>query len=136
MPTMSITRSMNLSCKQLKICSTFQNAFNKNTFVIRHNVICKSSCVIYLMQCCHCEKSQYVEKSEYSLNLRTDTRRNDLRPTDCRQCNKHFQMADYKFNAHTKFTITKQVNNKSLSHSKIGSLFEHREDFWILKLQT
>ena len=51
------TRSVNL-CKKLKTCSTFQNAFNKNTFLIRHNVTCKSSCVIYLMECSLCEKSQ------------------------------------------------------------------------------
>ena len=63
------TRSINL-CKKLKTCSTFQNAFNKNTFLIRHNVTCKSSCVIYLMEFSLCEKSQHVGKSEYSLNLR------------------------------------------------------------------
>ena len=54
------TRSINLCCKQLKTCSTFQSAFNKNTFLIRHNVTSKSSCVIYLMEYCLCEKSQYV----------------------------------------------------------------------------
>ena len=53
------TRSVNhLCCKRLKTCSTFQSAFNKNTFLIRHNVTCKSSCVIYLMECCLCKKSQ------------------------------------------------------------------------------
>ena len=37
------TKSINLCCKQLKTCSIFQSAFNKNTFLIRHNVTCKSS---------------------------------------------------------------------------------------------
>ena len=64
------TRSINLRCKQRKSCSTFQRAFNKNNFLIRHYVTCKSSCVIYLMECSLFEKSQYVGKSEYSLNLR------------------------------------------------------------------
>ena len=64
------TRSINLCCKQRKTCSNFQRAFNKNTFLIRHYVPCKSSCVIYLMECSLFEKSQYVGKSEYSLNLR------------------------------------------------------------------
>ena len=67
------TRSINLCCRQLKTFSTFQSAFNRNTFLIRHNVTSKSSCVIYLMEYCLCEKSQYVEKSEYSLNLRINT---------------------------------------------------------------
>ena len=30
------TRSVNLCSRQLKTCSTFQSAFNKNTFLIRH----------------------------------------------------------------------------------------------------
>ena len=30
------TRSVKLCCKKLKICSTFQSTFNKNTFLIRH----------------------------------------------------------------------------------------------------
>ena len=50
------TRSINLCCKQLKTCSIFQSAFNKNAFLIRHNVTDKSSCVTYLMACSLCEK--------------------------------------------------------------------------------
>ena len=67
------TRSINLCCKQRKTCSNFQRAFNKNTFLIRHYVPCKSSCVIYLMECSLFEKSQYAGKSEYCLNLRMNT---------------------------------------------------------------
>ena len=87
------------------------------------------------MECCLCEKSQYVGKSEYSLNLRINTHRNDVWRTDGPPCDKHFQMPDHNFNAHTKFTITEEVCNKSLSKLKIRSLLEHREDFWILKFQ-
>ena len=130
------TRSVNLCCKQLKTCSTFQSAFNENTFLIRHNVTCKSSCVIYLMECCLSEKSQYVGKSEYSVNLRINTHRNDVWRTDGPPCDKHFQMPSHNFNTYAKFTIIEEVYNKSLSKLKIRSLLEHREDFWILKLQT
>ena len=49
---------------------------------------------------------------------------------------KHFQMPGHNFNTHAKFTIIEEVYNKSLSKLKIRSLLEHREDFWILKLQT
>ena len=45
-------------------------------------------------------------------------------------------MPGHNFNAHAKFTIIEQVNNKSLSKSKTRSLLEHRGDFWILELQT
>ena len=45
-------------------------------------------------------------------------------------------MPVHNFNDHAKFTIIEDVYNKSLSKFKIRSLLEHREDFWILKLQT
>ena len=97
------TRLINLCCKRLKSCSTFQSAFNKNTSLIRHNVTCKSSCVIYLMERCLCEKSQYIGKPEYSVNLRINT--HDVWRTDGPPCDKHFQMPGRKFNTHAKFTI-------------------------------
>ena len=73
-------------------------------------------------------KTQYVGKSEYSINLRINTHRNDVWRTDGPPCD--------KFTCHAKFTIIEEVYNKSLSNSKIRNLLEHREDFWILKLQT
>ena len=87
------------------------------------------------MEWCLCEKSQHVGKFEYSLNLRINTHRNDVWRTDGPPCDKHFQMPGHNFNAHGKFAIIGEVCNKSLS-LKIRSLLEHREDFWILKLQT
>ena len=63
-----LTRSINVYCNQIKTCSTFESAFNKKTLVIRDN---KRNCVIYVMECCRCKKSQYVGKSEYSLRINT-----------------------------------------------------------------
>ena len=88
------------------------------------------------MDCCLCKKWQYVGKSEYSLNLRINTHRNDVWRKDGPACDKHFQMTGHNFNAHAKFTIIEEVYNKSLSKLKICQLLEHMEDFWILKLQT
>ena len=129
MPTMF--HEINLCCKQRKTCSTFQSAFNKNTFLIRHNVTCKSSCVIYLMECCLYEKSQYVGKSEYSLNLRINTHRNDVWRTDGLPCDKHFQMPGHLFNAYVKFTIIEVFYNKSLSKLKILRTYRRLLDFEI-----
>ena len=88
------------------------------------------------MVCCLCEKSQYVGKSEYSVNLRINTHRNDVWRTDGPPGDKHFQMPVHNFNTQAKFTIIVEVYNKSLSKLKIRSLLEHRVDFWILKLQA
>ena len=65
-----------------------------------------------------------------------NTHRNNFWRTDGPPCDKHFQMPGHNFNVHAKFTIIEEVYNKSLSKLKIRSLLEHREDFWILKLQT
>ena len=45
-------------------------------------------------------------------------------------------MPRHNFNVHAKFTIIEEVYNKPLSKLKVRSLLEHREDFWILKLQN
>ena len=88
------------------------------------------------MECCLRVNSQYVRKSEYSVNLRINTHRNGVWRTDGPPCDKHFQMPGNNFNTHPNFTIIEEVYNKSLSKLKIRSLLEYREDFWILKLQT
>ena len=66
------------------------------------------------MKCSLCEKSQYVGKSEYRLNLRMDTHRNDVLRTDGPPCEKHFQMPGHNFNVLSKFTIIEEVYNKSV----------------------
>ena len=64
-----------------------------------------------------------------------NTRRNDVWRTDGPRCHQHFQMPGHNFNALARFTITEEVYNKPLSTLKIRGLLEHREDFWIFKLQ-
>ena len=86
------------------------------------------------MECSTCEKSKYVGKSEYSLNLRMNTHGSDVWRTDGPLRDKHFQMPGHNFNVHAKFTIIEEVYNKSLSKLRICSLLEHREYIWILKL--
>ena len=44
-------------------------------------------------------------------------------------------MPGHNFNIHAKFTIIEEVY-KSLPKLKIRSVLDHREDFWILQLQT
>ena len=90
----------------------------------------------YMMECSLCEKSKYVGKSKYSLNLRMNTHRNNVWRTDGPPRDKHFQMPGHNFNVHAKFTIIEEVYNNSLSKLRFRSLLERREDFWILKLQT
>ena len=64
---------------------------------------------MYLIEFCLCEKSQYVGKSEYSLNLRINKHRNDVWRTDGPPCDQHFLMPGHNFNTHAKFTIIEGV---------------------------
>ena len=52
------------------------------------------------MECCICEKSQRVGKSEYSLNARIKAHRNDVWRTDPPPCDKYFQIPGHNFSAH------------------------------------
>ena len=61
-----------------------------------------------LVECSHCEKAQYVEKSGCSLKLRMNTQRNDVWRTNGPPCDKHFQMPGHNLNAHARFTIIKE----------------------------
>ena len=58
------TRSINLCCKQIKTCSNFQNALTKTLLYT-----CKSSCVIYLMECCLCENPNRLGNQNTTLEL-------------------------------------------------------------------
>ena len=72
-------------------------------------------------------KTQYVGKSECSMNLRINTHRNEIWTTDGPPCDKHFQMLGLNFNTHATFTIIEEVYNKSLSKSL--SKCRHRNKF-------
>ena len=64
-----------------------------------------------MIECCLFEKSQYVGKSKYSLNVRISTYRNDVWRKDAPPCDKHFQMPDHNLNPHVKFTFIEEVYN-------------------------
>ena len=75
-------------------------------------------------------------KSEYALNLRIETHRNDVWRTEGPPCDKHLRMPGNNFKDHAKFTMTEQVKKGSLCKSKIRNLLQHKENFWTLKLQA
>ena len=82
--------------------STLPIITNK-TFKIYHRVKCKSSLVIYLLECYICN-IQYVGKSETPFNIRLNNHRKDVKNPNAMPACKHF-------NRHDHVTITE----KSLS---------------------
>ena len=98
-------RSGNLCGKQIKTTTSFKSDNTGKVYDIYHNVNCKLSNLIYLMECTLCEKKQYVGKCEWSFNRRINSHRNDVWRVDGPPCDKHFQLPNHYFNKHAKFTI-------------------------------
>ena len=94
----------NLCYIQIKPASSFKRHFD--TY---HNVDCKSMTVIYFMECDLCTGKQYVGKCESSLNIRINTHRSDVRPSNGPPCDKHFQLNGRDFNKHARFKIIERV---------------------------
>ena len=92
---------------------------------------CKSSFVIYLMECTLC-KTQYVEKAETPLNIRLNNYSKDA------NCNNpkailasiHFKQPGHNFDKHAKFTLTEQINNTiNTDTDTIKTRLRRREGF-------
>ena len=64
-----ITRRENICCQQVLKTNIFTSCRTGDMFNIFHQLKCKSSYLIYLLQCRICQQ-QCVGKSETSLNIR------------------------------------------------------------------
>ena len=95
-----------LCCRQLISTITFKSNQTNKTFKICHRVNCKSSFVIYLLEC-HICNIQYVGKSETQFNITLNNHRKNVKNPNVIPACKHFNRYDHDF------TITE----KSLSQS-------------------
>ena len=73
-------------------------------------VNCKSSFVIYLLECYICN-IQYVGKSETPFNIRLYNHRKDVKNPNAIPACKHFNRHDHDFNNHGKIIIKEQLRN-------------------------
>ena len=95
------------------------------TFKIYHRVNCKSSFVIYLLECYICN-IQYVGKSETLFNIRPNAI-----PTF-----KHFNRNNHDFNNHRKIIIVEQLRNiRTASTETLKEKLKQPENIWIMKLE-
>ena len=129
----SLTRRDNICCEQVLKTNTFTSYRTSETFKIfsQLKVHCKSSHLIYLLQCRNCQL-QYVGKSETSLNIRLNNHRKDSKNKNSILACKHFQ----NFQWDAKFTLIEQITETFTSTEQLWLLLKKRENFWILKLKT
>ena len=110
--------------------------YNNKTFKIYQWVNCKSSFVIYLLECYNCN-IQYVAKSETPFNTRLNKRRRDVKNLNAIPAWKHFNRHDHDFNYHRKIIIIEQLRNiRALSADTLKERRKQQENFWIMKLET
>ena len=80
--------------QQLISTTTFKSNQTNKAFKIYHRVNCKSSFVIYLLEC----NIQYVGKSETPFKIRLNNHRNDVKNPNAISTPKYFNRQDYNFN--------------------------------------
>ena len=79
-----------------------------------HQVNCKSSNIIYLMDCSKCRK-QYVGKAQTAFNLKLNNHRKGVRRTDAIRADRHFNSPDHDFDRNTKRTCEANPAGKNSS---------------------
>ena len=106
------TSKSSLCCTQVVNTKTFESYQTKSKFKIFHILNCKSSFVIYLMECT-LFKIQYVGKAETLFNIWLNNHRKDANgnyPTSI-SASIHFRQHGHNFNKNAKFTLIEQINN-------------------------
>ena len=131
-----LTTTRNQCCRHIVSTKKFKSDVTGEELDILHDLNCKSRNCIYLGYCILCKKSQYVGKSEPPANLRINTHRHDVTSTTGCPFDKHFALPGHDFNAHARFVLIEQINDKSLSKADTRRLLEDREDYWMLRLKT
>ena len=71
------SRTNNLCCKQVLLAATFKSNATLKAYQIFHQLYCKSSHIIYLLQCLKCQ-IQYVGKPEIKFSITLNNRRKDI----------------------------------------------------------
>ena len=133
-PCLSNTRT--LCCKQVVSTTSFKRNQTNRVFKIFHNINCKSTFLIYLLECNICN-IQYVGKSEATFNIHLNNRRKDVKDPNALPAGKHFTSPGHDFNKNAKFTLTEKLTNTNkVATETLRERLKHRENFWITKLRT
>ena len=133
-PCLSNTRT--LCCKQVVSTTSFKGNQTNRILKIFHNINCKSTFLIYLLECNICN-IQYVGKSETTFSIRLNNHRKDVKDPNALPADKHFTLPGHDFNKNAKFTlIEKLTSTNKVATETLKERLKNRENFWIMKLRT
>ena len=130
-----LTRRDNICCQQVLKTNTFTSYRTDETFKIFHQLNCRISHLIYLLQC-RIYQLQYVGKSGTSFNIRSNKHRKDIKNKNPILACKHLQNSNHNFQRDAKFTLMQQITKSFTTTEQLRLLLKKRENFWILKLKT
>ena len=121
-------------CKHVNETTTFKSNITGKSYTIRHTSNCKSSNIIYLLECTLCSK-QYVGKAETQFFYRLNNYRREVTLSDPSPSAKHFKLQDHSFEQHARYTLIERIERPdNLQNKRV--YMEKREDFWITTLKT
>ena len=130
------SRANNKCCRHVVSTSSFRSKCTNRKFDIFHNVSCKSSFIIYLVECRKCKNKQYIGKTWNQASTRIYGHRSDAKRKDSILIDRHFQEQDHNFDQHFKITIIEKIDKLNMDIESKKELLLKREDFWIRKLGT
>ena len=126
-----LSRRDNLCCKQMVNTSIFTNRKTGKQYNILHKLNCKSSHVIYLIECalCNYKHKPYVGKSEHPSNHKTNNHRSDSKKKYSIPVDQHYGQPGHDFTKHARITLIEQIQNRNKSKEEMTHILEKREDF-------
>jgi len=124
-------------CRYIDAGKTFKSTATSRTFKILHKLDCKSSFVIYAIECTKCKK-QYVGKSETDLNIRLNNHRSHIKNKikSCEIAEHFIDNLDHNFEDDIKVTAIEKLKNEELDDDRKKHILKNRETFWIRTLNT
>ena len=130
-----LTTRDNICCQQVLKANTFTSYRTAETFRNFHQLNCKSSYLIYLLQCRICQL-QYVGKSETSFNIRLSNHKKESKNKNPILACKHFQNPKQNFPRDAKFNLIEEITKTFTTSEQLRLLLKKRKNFRILKLNT
>ena len=115
----------------MKHTKTFSSSVTKRTYSIYNKLNCKSSYLIYLIECT-LRTRKCTGKSETGLNIRLNK---DVYKTSTTEAGQRVRLSGHNFNRHTKCTLIEQLNNTELNKELLTFRLKKRDEFWIHKLK-
>ena len=124
-----------LCCNHIIKTNSFTSVSTHKTYKIFHESDCRSTNVIYLLECIRCKK-QYVGKSEWPFNYRLNNYRSRIKSTQYDKLlpvEKHFKEQNHVFERDARFIIIEKIEKENVQN--MTNLLETHEDNWIKRLQ-